>query len=96
MGKMWKWVVLVGLAAGLGFGCAGAGKNLQQAQESFSQARDAGAETKAPYDYYAAENYLQLAEHEFDEVDLKQTTVYAEKSLEFSRQAFEKAGGGAQ
>lgn len=95
MGKNIKWVGVGVVAAALCVGC-GASRSLCDARVGFGEARDAGAETKAPYEFYAAETYLQLAEHEFDEVDLKQTRIYAEKSQEFSRQAVEQAGGGAQ
>ncbi len=83
------------LVAGVGVGC-GASNSLQQAQGSLVSAREAGAETKAPYEFSSAETYLQLAQHEFDEVDLKQAAIYAGKSQDFSRQALEKAGGGAR
>ena len=96
MGNTWRWLAVLALAAGLGFGCGSAHKSLQQAKDGLAQAGEAGAETRAAYEYYAAESYLNLAQHEFDETDHKQTVVYAEKSMDFSRQALEKAGGGAQ
>lgn len=95
MANTWRWFGTAVLAAALCAGC-GASRSLQQAQESFDGARQAGAETKAPYEFFSAETYLQLAQHELDEMDLKQAASYAEKSLDFSKQALGKAGGGAQ
>jgi hypothetical protein len=91
----YRWLGVAVLAAAVGFGCA-AGSSVVQARDAFSQARDAGSETKAAYDYYAAETYLQLAELEYDDNDLRQAEVYAQKSLSFSERALKTAGGGAR
>jgi len=76
-------------------GC-GAGRHLKAAQNEFEKARSAGAADKATYEFHAAESYLMLAEHERHEWDVVQAKAYAGKSLDFSKQAVEKAGGGAQ
>jgi hypothetical protein len=67
-------------------GCA-AQNTVKEARLVFDQAKDAGAERSAPYPYFAAQGYLELAEDENAEVDLKAARMYAEKSLAFSNQA---------
>ena len=53
----------------------------------------AGAEPKAPFEYYAAEAYLEVAEHEQGEMDLKAARAFAEQSAAYSAQAIAKMGG---
>jgi predicted lysophospholipase L1 biosynthesis ABC-type transport system permease subunit len=76
-------------------GCASVAA-VGRARDSMERAKMMGAEVKAPYEYYAAEVYLDLAEHEKDELDLRRAKIYAEKSEAFALQAIEKAGGGVQ
>ena len=93
-----KGIVAAGLfavAAGVLAGCASAGA-LQNAKASFEKAKAAGAEQKAAYEYYAAEAYLDLAQHEADEGDGSQARAYAAESGKYSARAIEKAGGGAK
>jgi hypothetical protein len=83
------------LSAGLATGCS-AKHSVQNASDSFEKAKAAGAETKAPYEYYAAEAYLGLAEHEVEEGDKDGARLFAEKSEKMSAEALKKAGGGAK
>lgn len=83
------------LCIGLLPGC-GALKAVQQAQDAFGNAKQAGAETKAPYHYYAAEEYLKLAEYERDEVDPVGAETFANQSRDHSGKALQKAGGGGK
>ncbi len=76
-------------------GCAG-DRAVRQASDAFERARQVGAETKAPYEYYAAQEYLKLAEHEQAEMDTVQAEVFAEQSQQKSTRAIEKVGGGAR
>ena len=89
-----KMLLALCAAAALG-GCASA-RTMEQARSSLAQAKEAGAETKAPYDYYAAAGYLGIAEHEYGEVDLSAAREFAKKSAEHSAQALQKAGGGGR
>jgi len=91
------WVVLSAafLSAGLVAGCATA-NSVKSAQASFEKAKAAGAEAKAPYEYYAAEAYLNQANHETNEGDNQQAAVFAKESETYSAKAIEKAGGGAK
>jgi hypothetical protein len=82
-------------ASGSLFGCS-TDRMVRQANDSFEKARQAGAETKAPYEFYAAQEYLELAEHEKDEMDNKQARIWAEQSLKHSAAALDKAGGGGK
>jgi len=88
----------VALAAGCGkfLGHAGTAEKLTIAQESLAKAKAAGAETKAPADYYLAEEYLKKAEHEVAEGDRPFAKELAEKSEQHSKAALQKAGGGAK
>jgi ATP/maltotriose-dependent transcriptional regulator MalT len=76
-------------------GCASTGA-LTSAKTSFERAKASGAESKTPFEYYAAEAYLQKAEHEASEGDSKEAKVFASESEKYSAQAIEKAGGGAK
>lgn len=92
------WIVMsaVVLYAGLAAaGCATANA-IKSAQASMERAKAAGAETKAPYEYYAAEAYLLQANHETGEGDGKQAMAFARESEAHSAKAIEKAGGGAK
>ena len=89
-------VALTGVAlAGLTAGCAPTAA-LQGARAAYASAKAAGAKEKAPYEYYAATIYLNLADVVNKEKAYPQAKAFAEKSQEFSRQAFEKAGGGVK
>jgi hypothetical protein len=90
-------VVLLGCVALLaGCGHYGAAHKLTLAQEAFAKAKAAGAETKAPTEYYMAQEYLMKAEHEVQEGDRPFSKEMAGKSIQFSNEALRKAGGGAK
>jgi len=95
MNRPWALTLAVILSAGLAVGCSSP-TALKNAQSSFGKAKAAGAEAKAPYEYYAAESYLGLAEHEVDEGDKDGVRLFAEKSERMSAEALKKAGGGAK
>jgi hypothetical protein len=76
-------------------GCASV-TALRTARESFDRTKAAGADTKAPYEYFLAESYLNKAEHEAAEGDRDQAQDYAAKSEKFSLEALEKAKGGSR
>ena len=73
-------------------GCATYSK-VKMAKSSFQKAVELGAEQKAPYEYYAAEAYLDLAKHESTEGDGKQAVIFAEQANSFAEQAIVKSGG---
>jgi hypothetical protein len=95
MKRPWAMVFAALMAAFLIGGCSST-KAVKNARTSFEKAKAAGAEAKAPYEYYAAETYLGLAEHEVEEGDKKGVNEFAEKSETFSAEALKKAGGGAK
>lgn len=89
-------VSLAGVAlAGLMAACAPTAA-LQGARDAYASAKAAGAKEKAPYEYYAAKVYLDLAEGVNQEKAYPQAKAFSQKSQEFSKQAFEKAGGGVK
>jgi hypothetical protein len=69
---------------------------MKSAQAAFEKAKAAGAEAKAPFEYYSAEAYLAQAKHEIEEGDNKQAQVFAKDSETYSAKATEKAGGAAK
>jgi hypothetical protein len=83
------------MVAALIAGCSSASA-VRNARTSFEKAKAGGAETKAPYEYYAAEAYLDLADHEVEEGDNAGARLFAEKSERMSAEAQKKAGGGAK
>lgn len=81
--------------AALAGGCATA-HTVANARTSLDKAKAAGAETKAPADYYMAEAYYDMADHETKEGDTSAAKEFAEKSIKHSEQAIQKAGGGGK
>jgi hypothetical protein len=75
-------------------GCAA--NAVSNARVSLDKAKAAGAEAKAPGDFYMAQEYLGLADHEVNEGDSKGAREFAEKSEKYSKEALQKAGGGAK
>lgn len=82
-------------AVGLLGGCSTLG-TLGQAHDTLAQARAAGAETKAPYEFYRAQEFLTMAEEEKDELDLGAAHEWAKTALESAQKALEKAKGDAR
>lgn len=92
MKRPWAALSAIVLCAGLATGCATT-RAIESAQASYEKARAAGAEKRAPFEFYAAEAYLAQARHEYEEGDRKQTKVYAQQSEFHSAKAIEMAGG---
>jgi hypothetical protein len=67
---------------------------VENARISFRAAKAAGAETAAPFEYFMAQEYLQLAERELAEGDKNHVVGFAEKSEAHSTKAIELAKGG--
>jgi len=95
MGRRGGWLTAALLGAAVAGGCATTAA-INDARQSLDQARGAGAETKAPYEYHAAEAFLGLAQHELDELDVKGAQEFAGQSVQFSNRALAKSQGGAQ
>ncbi|HEX9192056.1 MAG TPA: hypothetical protein VF847_08160 [Candidatus Deferrimicrobiaceae bacterium] len=91
------WVVLLAvvLCAGLVAGCATANA-IERTQNTFAQAKAAGAQTKAPFEYYAAEAYLAKAVHQADKGDTKQADIFNKQAADYAAKALEMAKGGAK
>ena len=101
MKKPWVRAVLLLACAALLVGCSSeryfsTSNRIEEAKEALAKAKTAGAETKAPMDYYMAQEYITYGIKESMEGDNKQAQVFAEKSMEHSKQAVQKAGGGAK
>jgi hypothetical protein len=85
-------VLIVGLTAA---GCATANK-IQAARATMDQARAAGAVYKAPFEYKAAEAYLNKAVLEAEEGDCKAADPFTKEAQAYADKALEMAGGGAK
>jgi disulfide oxidoreductase YuzD len=101
MKTFWARVVLLLGAVALLASCSHmyfpTSKRIGEAREALAKAKAAGAETKAPMDYYMAQEYLVYADKEaVGDGDNKQAQVFAEKSKKHSEAAIQKAGGGAK
>ena len=83
------------LSAGLAAGCATADA-IQNARKSLGNAKAAGGQSKAPFEYYAAEGYLNKASLEAEEGDCEAADAFTKESEAYSAKALEKAGGGAK
>ena len=95
MNRICKALLVLLLPAFLAAGCTSA-TALKNARTAFDKAKAAGAETKAPYEYYQAEAYLDLADHERADGDRPAVRDFAAKSEKYSAEAIQKAGGGAK
>lgn len=69
---------------------------VESARESFQAAKTAGCEIAAPFEYYMAQEYLQLAEKELAEGDKHHVFLFAENSKAHSTKAIETAKGGTR
>ncbi len=67
---------------------------VENARLALEKARTLGAETAAPYEYYTAEEYLDLAKRELKEGDRIGVAIFAAESEKYSFEASEKAAGG--
>ena len=69
---------------------------VENARISLQAAKAAGCEFAAPFEYYMAQEYLQLAEHELAGGDKDGVFEFAEKSKVHSAKAIEIAKGGTK
>lgn len=69
---------------------------VENARISFRAAKAAGCETAAPFEYYMAQEYLQLAEEELASGDKDGVAEFAAKSKAHSTEAIEMAKGGTK
>jgi len=67
---------------------------VENARISFQAAKAAGCEIAAPFEYYMAQEYLQLAEHELAGGDKDGVVEFAKKSKAHSTKAIEMAKRG--
>jgi hypothetical protein len=98
-----RWIA-TGLALGLGLfgqGCGGVyyAAAVNGAASRVEEAREIGAETLAPYEYYYAKVHLEQAQVEASEASYGDAANYAEVAEEYAGKAIElsqaahKAGG---
>ncbi|GAB4227793.1 MAG: hypothetical protein OHK0028_00890 [Deltaproteobacteria bacterium] len=69
---------------------------VESARISFREATAAGSELAAPFEFYMAQEYLDLAEHELNAGDKEGVVLFAEKSKMHSVKAMEIARGGSK
>jgi len=83
------------LIAGLAAGCA-TSNAIQSARAQLEAAKAAGAAWSAPFEYYAAEAYLEKAVFSAEIGDPKQANILTKQSSDYSAQALQMAKGGAK
>jgi len=66
---------------------------VESARISFREATAAGCELASPFEYFMAQEYLDLAEHELNAGDKEGVVLFAEKSRMHSIKAMEIARG---
>ncbi len=69
---------------------------LENAKIAFEKAKTAGAEKAAPYEYYTAEEYIQLANEELNSGDRIGVALFAAEAEAYSFEALEKTMGRAK
>ena len=87
-----RLVALLGLA--LVLVACGPTQSTQLAFETenlLEAAETAGAEEKAPYEYYSAKEYLHKSKEEVGHADFENAVEMATKALEFAKKAKQKA-----
>jgi len=95
MKRPWVLLLAVVLCAGLVVGCATANR-IENAQTTLAKAKAAGADKKAAFEYYAADEYLKKAIAQAELGDTKQADIFTKQSQEYSGKALQMAGGGAK
>ena len=95
MKRPWMVLFAIVLCAGLIAGCATA-NSIQSARAQLAKAKDAGAVWSAPFDFYAAEAYLEKAVKSAEVGDSKQASIFANQSKDYSAKALASVGGGAK
>jgi hypothetical protein len=68
--------------------------SVESARDAFERAKEAGAESASPYEYYMAKEYLELAQDELKGGDRIGVHRFSSKSEQFSSLAIEKSSGG--
>jgi len=88
-------VLCAGVLAGLP-GCGNAVYAIQAttASRNLEQAREVGAETLAPYEFFYAEEHLKKAQAEAAEADYGDARILAHESNEYSKRAIRIAREG--
>jgi len=86
----WCWALVMMLAAG-SFGCGGVYYTVQvnAAQSRIEQARELGAETQAPYEYYYAKEHLHQAQVEAATASYGDAATYAEVAETYAQKAID-------
>ena len=83
------------LIAGLAGGCA-TSNAIQSARAQLEKAKAAGAIWSAPFEYYAAEEYLKKAVFSAEIGDTKEANIFTKQSSDYSAKALGIAKGGAK
>jgi hypothetical protein len=87
------WPLVASFALPCLSGCGGVyyGINAASASSRLEQAKEAGAEKYAPYEYYYAKAHLQQAQIEAAEASYGDAAAYADTAEEYAQKAIEIA-----
>jgi len=69
-------------------------KKVEIARAAFDKAKEAGAEYASPYEYFMAQEYLELAQEELNQGDKVGVLRFASESVQYSMLAIRKSSGG--
>ena len=86
---------MVILIAGLAAGCV-TSNAISNAQAQLAKAKGARAEWSAPFEYYAAGEYLRKAVFSAEIGDTKEAQIFTKQSSDYSAKALGIAKGGAK
>lgn len=86
-------IIAISMAAAFAVGCSTT-TVLKDARTKLDEAQARNAGTFAPYEFSAAQHYLEFAEEEAEDFDYKAAKSFASTSIYYSEQAIEKSNSG--
>jgi hypothetical protein len=90
--RYWRGLIGIMMAAALWGGCAVyTPKDIQGVEELIRQAESAGAQKKAPYEYYSAIEHLRVAKEELSEADDVHAKEFGDKAKAMAEKALQKS-----
>jgi len=90
--KGWTGIVSLLLGGIFLWGCAVyTPRDIRSVEKIIQEAAAAGAEKKAPYEYYSAIEYLNIAKEELSEADDKNAKMLGDQAREKAEKALQKS-----
>lgn len=90
--KGWTGILWTVAAGALLAGCAVyTPRDIRAVEDLIREAEAAGAEQKAPYEYYSAVEHLNVSKEELSEADDEAAKVFGEKAKAMAEKALQKS-----